>query len=308
MQSVTSEPIANVRTETAHLDRLRPDFAAKTDIVFYTTVDGVDTEMPAHAEVLSKNSDVLAEMVIACKDTRIQMVGDSLSELKAMLAMMYRPLAGGCGAAPMTSGQLLPALLATHKYGMEKATSAVVSQLVAKVKHAANSNFMDHDTVEFIISYAVAGEKFGLPQLRAYSEAYIAVNLANLGGRDLPLSSRSLSRIATAIAKRLKSATADIATLVPALEKSEDRHAEYEAVITDALHDRTPDCPACSGHIFFQKFGKRRQGIRCSEKWCRWMPLQTEVQHLKRMSSSSKPHIIDSKECFESLLELLLSE
>lgn len=127
-------------------------------------------------------------MVIACKEPRIYMVDDSLSELKAMLAMMYRPLAGGFEAMPMTSGQLLPALFATHKYGMEKAMSAVVSQLVAEVKHAANSNFMDDDTVEFIISCAAAGpgEKFGLRQLRAYSEAYIAVNLDKLGRRDLP--------------------------------------------------------------------------------------------------------------------------
>ena len=94
---------------------------------------------------------------------------------------------------------------------------------------------------------------------------------------------------------RLKSAIADIAVLVPALEDSEvlERHAEYEAVITDTLQDRTPHCPACSGHILFQKFGKRRQGIRCSQKRSRWMPLQTEVQHLARCSSSKKPHIID---------------
>lgn len=211
----------------------------------------------------------------------------------------------------MTSGQLLPALGVTHKYGMDKALSTVESQLVAKVSHAAHSNFMDDDTVEFIVSYAAAGEKIGLRQLRAYSEAYIAMNLDNLSGRDLPLSRSSLSRVATAIAKRFTSARADIAKLVPALEASEQRHEEYEAVITDALQDNTPDCPVCSGHIFYQKFGKRRQGIRCSEKYCRWMPLQTEVQHLARMKSNSQnsePHIIDSKECFENLLNLLLSE
>ena len=314
MESVTSQPTGNVRnsgvkTEASHLQRLMPEFAAQTDRVLYVTDGAVETEMPAHAEVLAKHSRVLADMVTACKDPRIYMVDDSLSEVKAMLAMMYRPLARGFEATPMTSGQLLPALLMAHKYGMETATSAVESQLVAKVKHAANSNFMDDDTVEVIFKYAAAGEKFGLRQLRAYSEAYIAVNLENLGDRDLPLSSHSLSRIAKAVAKRLKSAIADIATLVPALEHSKERHAEYEAVITDALQDRTPDCPACSGHIFFQKFGRRRQGIRCSEKWCRWMPLQTEVQHLARMNSTTnKPHIIDCKECFGMLLDVLLSE
>lgn len=307
MDFITSQPAVShpvVKTEAAHLQRLLPEYAANTDVVLYTTDGGVETELPAHAEVLSKHSDVLSEMVTACKEPRIHMSGDLLSELKVMLTIMYRP--GSVEA--MTSCQLLSALVVTHKYGIKQAMSEVESRLVANVKHAAHSSYTDHDTVDNIISYAAAGEKFELRELRAYSEAYIAVNLDQLGGRDLPLSRHSLCRIATALAKRFKAARADIDSLVPALESSIDRHAEYEAVIADALQDNTPDCPACSGHIYFQKFGKRRQGIRCSEKWCRWMPLQTEVQHHARMTScSNKPHIIDSKECFGDLL-LLLSE
>lgn len=295
-------------TETTHLQRLVPEFAAKTDIVLYTTDGGMETEMPAHADVLSKQSHVLSDMITACKETRIHMVADSLSEVKAMLAMMYRPLAKDVEATLMTSGQLLPALVLTHKYGMENAMSTVESLLIAKVKHVAHSNFIDDDTVAFIVSYAAAGDKFELRQLRACSEAYIAVNLDNLRGRDLPLSQQSWSRIATAVASRFTSARSDIAELVSALEASKQRHLEYEAVITDALLNRIPDCPACSGRILYQNFGKRRQGIRCSNKPCRWMPLKTELQHERLKAPLHKPHIIDSRECFETLLDRLLSE
>lgn len=94
MDAVTSQPTAKIciNTEIGHLQRLQPEFVAKTDIILYTTDGGVETEMPAHAEVLSKHSCVLSDMVTACKEQRIYMVGDSLSEVKAMLAMMYRPL------------------------------------------------------------------------------------------------------------------------------------------------------------------------------------------------------------------------
>ena len=318
MDSVTSQPTANAGNpgvttviETTHLQRLLPKFVAKTDVVLYVTDGDLETEMPAHADVLSEQSHIFSDMITACKDTRIYMAGDSLSQVKAMLATVYRSLARGFKATPgpMTSDQLLPALALTHKYGMEKANSDVESQLVAKVKHAAESNFIDDDTMAFILSYAAAGEQYGLRQLRAYSEAYIAVNLDKLSGRELPLSRQSLSRIATAVANRFNSARADIAELVPALEASEQRHDEYEAVITDALLNKTPSCPACSSRIYYQKFGKRRQGIRCSQKHCRWMPLQTEARHLARMKSRSRsPHVIESRECFETLLDLLQSE
>lgn len=188
----------DVKIEAAHLEGLLPDFAVKTDIVLYT-IDGgtnVETELPAHADVLSKHSNVLSEIVTACKDTRILMVGDSLSEVKAMLTLMYRP---ATAAATMTSGQLLAALAVTYKYGMKQEVSEAESRLVANVKHAAHSSFTDHDTADNIITYAVAGEKFKLQQLGAYSEAYIAVNLENLGGRDLPLSGHSLARMAVVI-------------------------------------------------------------------------------------------------------------
>ena len=291
-----------VKTETAHLKDLLPEFVAGTDIVLYANDSGVETELPAHAGVLSKHSHVLSEIITACKAPRVCMVGDSLSEVKAMLTLMYQP---ATATAAMTSSQLLAALVVTHKYDMKQAMSDVESRLVANVKHVAHSDFTDHDTADNIISYAAAGEKFELRQLQAHTEAYIAVNLEYLGKRDLPLSGHSLVRIGIALAQVFKSARASIHELVTALESSTERLAEYETVINDAVssQDELPDCPAtrCKGHLYLCKVSKRRKEVRCSGKKCSW------AVGYEPLIRRPRDFIIEPQAFFDDLLKILLS-
>ena len=293
-------------TDSTHLQWQCPQFAASTDIVLYTTDGGVEIELPAHAKVLFEHSQVLSEMITACdvpSTARICMVGDSLTELKAMLTVVYWPLTRNPEAATMNSHELLAALAVLHKYAMEKAMSAVELQLIASVKHAVQKRLVNQETADSIINFAAAGEKFELRQLRAYSEAYIALSLDSLGSRRLPLSTDSLRRIATALAKRFKSARDDIDNLVPAWEESVERHAQYEGIITRALRDNDdpPDCPSnnCKGHIAVVKVSKRRREIRCSKKRCRW------ASGRRSRLSHFKPQVIGSQDCFYDLLKLL---
>ena len=79
-----------IKTDAAHLRGSLTKCAAKPDIVLYTTDGDVETELPVHAKLLSKHSRVLSEMITACNELRIHMVGDKLSELTAMLTIMYR--------------------------------------------------------------------------------------------------------------------------------------------------------------------------------------------------------------------------
>lgn len=304
MDATTSQA---ARTDAAHLRHLSPAFASETDITLCTTSGGVETELPAHAKVLSEHSHVLSEMITACavpSEARIYMVGDSLTDLKALLTVMYQPLASSPRATAMTSHQLLSALMMLHKYAVEKTMAAVELQMVSKIEHAVEKNLVDHDTTDTIINYAAAGEQFELPRLRAYSEAYIALNLDSMDGGDLPLSQASMGRIATALAKRFKSARSDIGNLVPALKKSTARHAQYEAVLTQALRvdeEDAPDCPSenCKGYIAFVKVSKRRREIRCSQGRCTW------ASEHKSLLSHFQPHVIDSAECLHDLLRLL---
>ncbi|KAL3132443.1 hypothetical protein ABBQ32_008999 [Trebouxia sp. C0010 RCD-2024] len=144
-------------------------------------------ELPAHAKLLSKHSRVLSKMITACNELRIHMFGDKLSELKAMLTVLYRP---SYFATEFTSGQLLAALGVMHKYDMQQAKSDVESQLVARVERAVrrgNHARRDH-TDQDIIRCVAASEKFELRQLRAYSEAYIAMNFEKIGNSQLLLS------------------------------------------------------------------------------------------------------------------------
>ena len=306
MNYTTSQPAL---IDAAHLQLLSPELAANTDIVLCTTVGGVETELPAHAKVLSEHSQVLSEMITACdvpSKARICMAGDSPIGLEAMLTVIYRPLARGFEATMLTSQQLLAALIVSHKYAMAKATSAVELQLIVKVKHAAQRPLVNHETLDSIISYAAAGEKFELRQLRAYSEAYLALSLNSLpaGGRSLlELSKDSLCRIATALAKRFKSARDDIEGLVPAFKDCKERHAQYEAIITQALRHNVnaPDCPCkdCNGSIAVVKVSKRRKKIRCSNKRCR------RASERRSILPHFEPRVIDSMDCFFELFKLL---
>lgn len=124
-------------TDATHLRRLDPAFATKTDVTLCTTDGRVQTELRAHAQVLSEHSHVLSEMITTCDAARIYMVGASLTDVQAMLTIFYQPLArSGISQAAVTSHQLLSALAVLHKYAMEKAKSAVELQLIAKVEHA----------------------------------------------------------------------------------------------------------------------------------------------------------------------------
>lgn len=118
------------------------------------------------------------------------------------------------------------------------------------------------------------------------------------------MSKASLCRIATALAKRFKSARDEIDNLVPALEKSMERHAQYEAVITHTLRVNDGDLPACpsdncKGCIDLVKVSKRRREIRCSEGRCSWAR-----EHLSLLSDFD-PQVIEPQECFDDLLKLL---
>lgn len=305
MNYTTSQPAV---TDAAHLQLLSPELPANTDIVLCTTVDGVEVELPAHINVLSEHSQILSEMITACdvpSKARICMAGDSLLGLKAMLTVIYRPLTWKSEATMMTSQHLLAALIVSHKYAMARATSAVELQLIAKVKHAARRRLVNHETVDSIISYAAAAEQFELRQLRAYSEAYLALSLDSLpvGGRSLlELSKDSLCRIATALAKRFKSARDDIEDLVPAFKECKERHAQYEAIIIQALwDDDAPDCPRkdCNGSIEVFRVNKGRKQLRCSNKRCRRAP------EYRSILSHFEPRVVDSMKCFFELFNLL---
>ncbi|KAL3156682.1 hypothetical protein ABBQ38_000959 [Trebouxia sp. C0009 RCD-2024] len=313
MDSLTSDPLRKsqldnapsvctqeIVTETAHLEGRLPESAEYTDIVLYTTDGGVETELPAHIGVLSKHSPVLSEIITACQYVRVRMVGDSLSEVKTMLTLMYQP---ATATATMTSRQLLDALVMTHKYDMKQAMSDVEARLIANVRHVANSNFTDHDTADNIISYAAAGDKFKLRQLRAHSEAYIAVNLEYLGERDLPLTRCSLIRIGIALAQLFKSARTSINDLVTAAESSTERLCEYEAVIKQALSAQTepPNCPSmrCNGALYLCKVSKRRKEVRCTGNSCSWA---VDYQPIIRRPRYC---IIEPKAFFDDLLKIL---